>query len=323
MFKRNYVLKLATALLLILFLAFFLYKRGYFVVIEKISFDEIVILLLITLTSYFVAGFQIYYLVKKQNYISISLSDTLLLPISMSLYSYIIPTNGGLLFSVFFLNKKYNIDTSKSFSIGIFSVYISLIITGIFGVVSCIISNNYSFWILSISFILISISFIISVLNRLFQKLHFKEFSFINRIKLYLNKIVIQSNNLLRNKSILFVNIIINVIYLILAFISYQWLNVILEINLSLTSVFIIVLITKVSSLIRLVPGNIGLNELYTGGIFKIIGKDPGIGIVFSIIQRITAMIVFIPLGILHTFFNSRLIKWGDLVNLRKGSTEM
>jgi hypothetical protein len=319
MIKRKDAIKLLTALLLIALIIFFLYKKKYFIVIEKVSVIDFIILTLLTLVSYFTAGFQIYYLVKKQNKISISLADTLFLPVSMSLFSYIIPTNGGLLYSVFFFKKKYNIDSSRSFSIGIFSVYISLIITGIFGVASCVYSDNYNFWLLAISIVLIFLSLMINILNRYIQKIRFKKSSLISRIVLYLDRIVVHSNNLIMNKEILIVNIIINIVYLALSLISYQWLNVVLELHLPLTSIFVIILITRVSSLIKLLPGNLGLEELYTGGIFKIIGRDPGVGIVFSLILRFTTVVLFIPLGILHTFFNIELINLRDLINFRKG----
>jgi hypothetical protein len=319
--KRDYAIKLLVALALIGLIIFFLYKKKYFNVLEKISVTDFVILTSFTLIGYFTSGFQMYYLVKKQNKIAISLTDTLLLPLSMSLFSYIIPTNGGLLYSVFFLKKKYQIDSTKSFSIGIFSIYISFIITGIFGIVSCIYSKNYNGWILLISLILIFLSLIINVLNRLFYNIRFKKSSLISKSILYLDRIVIHSNNLIMDKEILFFNIIINIVYLGLSLISYQWLNIILEINLPLTSIFIIILITRVSSLIRLLPGNLGLEELYTGGIFKIIGRDPGVGIIFSLILRFTTILVFIPLGILHTVYNMKLLRFGDILNLRKSLT--
>src|SRR4030042_966706 len=105
--RKNDVNRLIIALLLIVLIIWFLYRKDYFAVLEKVSFSDVIILTFFTLLTYFTAGFQIYYLVKKQNKMSISLADTLLLPVSMSLFSYIIPANGGLLYSVFFLKKKY------------------------------------------------------------------------------------------------------------------------------------------------------------------------------------------------------------------------
>lgn len=148
-------IKFIISFILIFFLLYFLNQKGCFLVIKKISFFDITFLTLLTLLSYFINGFQIYYLVKTQNNISISLIDTLMLPLSMSLFSYIIPANGGLLYSVYFLKKKYNISSSKGFSIGIVSIYISFIITGIFGLISVIITEKLNILIFILSILLI------------------------------------------------------------------------------------------------------------------------------------------------------------------------
>ena len=46
------------------------------------------------------------FMIKEQEKISITTADKLLLPISMSLFGYIIPTNGSMLYSIYFLKKK-------------------------------------------------------------------------------------------------------------------------------------------------------------------------------------------------------------------------
>jgi hypothetical protein len=316
MIKRKEIIKFILALLIIALLIYYLYANNYFIVISKVSALDFLFLTSLTLLSYFASGLQMYYLIKKQNNISISVADTLFLPLSMSLFSYIIPTNGGLLYSVFFLKKKYKIDSTKSFSIGIFSIYISFFITGVFGVFSCIYSEKYNFWMLSISFALIFLPFIINVINKYFQRIKSRNGSLLNKLLFYLNSVVVHSNNFIQNKEVIFVNLIINLIYLVLSLLTYQLLNIILEAELPLTSIFVIILITRVSSLIRLLPGNLGLEELYTGGIFKLIGRDPGIGIVFSLILRFTTIILFIPFGILHTLLNTKFFKFKDFNNL-------
>jgi hypothetical protein len=63
-------------------------------------------------------------------------------------------------------------------------------------------------------------------------------------------------------------------------------------------------MISRVSSLIRFLPGNIGLEEFYSAGIFKIISNDPAFGVLFALINRFMTLIIIIPIGIVHTVFN-------------------
>ena len=310
-FKNS--IKLFIALVLIFSLLLFLHQKRYFSVVEKITGMNFLILTLLTLLSYFVSGYQMYYLVKKQNNISISLSDTLLLPISMSLFSYVIPTNGGLLYSVYFLKKKYNIDSTKGFSIGIFSIYISFIISGVFGIISCFLSEMFNFWILTLSIGLILSPIFVNIFNHFISKFQFKNESILHRIQFFMNSMLSHSNDFITNKSVFVLNIFINILYFAITLISYQYLNLILKINLPLTSVFLILIISRVSSLVRFLPGNIGIEELYMASIFKIVGKDPSIGLIVSIILRITTIILFIPLGIIHSIINLKYINFLDL----------
>ncbi len=314
--KRKDVFKLFLAFALIGLIIFLLYKKGYFSVMENISLFDFSILISLTLLSYFVAGFQIFYLVKKQNKISLSFADTLLLPIAMSLFSYVIPTNGGLIYSAFFLKQKYHIHPTKGFSIGIFSVYISLIITGIFGIVFYFFPGNHNAWVLMASIILIFLSLIINLVNRIIQRLNLKRFVVLRKLQSYVDRIVIHSNNLIMDKETMIVNIVINIVYLILAFVAYEWLNIVVKTDLPLFSVFIILLITRISSLLRFLPGNLGLEELYTAGIFSLLGKDPAIGVIFSLLLRFSTICLFVPLGILHTIYNSEPLKLRNLKNI-------
>ena len=212
----------------------------------------------------------------------------------------------------FFFKKKYNLDASKGFSVGVVSIFISFIITSIFGIISCIYTDNFYIWILGMSFVLIFSPIVFNFFNKIFQKYSFKKAGLLYRMKSFINTIFLHSNGLMIDRSAIFVNILINVLYFTLSFVSYQWLKIILHVNLPLTSIFLILLISRISSLVRLLPGNLGLEELYMASIFEIIGKAPGIGIVFSLILRATTIMVFVPFGIIHFVINLKHIKLLD-----------
>ncbi len=307
------VLKYSIAFILITVIFYYLLSNGYFDVLEKVTINDFLILTSITFFSYCVAGLQIYYLTKVQNGILIKLADVVLLPISMSLFSYIIPTNGGMLYSVFFLKKKYNVDSSKGFSIGVVSIYISFIITGVFGVISIAVIDNVNLWVLPISVALIISPVILHFFNALFKQFRFRKDTIWFRIQNYIDSIIKSANQMMKHRKVVMVNIVISLLYFVLVYFSYQWMSHILDLNLSITSIFVIILITRISSLIRLLPGNLGLEEMYMAGIFKFIGQSVGVGIVFTLLLRLTTVVLFIPLGIIHFLVNLEYLKINDL----------
>ena len=314
-------LKILVSVLLVVILYSILFDKGYFDTLKEISLEDFFSLVLLTLVGYFTMGFQIGYMLKLQSGVKLELMDKLLLPLSMSLFGYIIPANGGLIYSVYFLKSKYDLDSSKGFSIGIVSIYISLIISGFFGLGMCFldsVSGKLSIICLSI-FLILSPAFVF-ISNKIIQLLNFKEGGFLFKAQVYLNEIVKSSNYLMNNKKILIMNFFYTFLYILITFVSFDLLNKLLNLKLDLVSVFLLLVITRVSSLLRVLPGNLGVEELYMAGIFKFVGADSGLGIIFNLILRLTTIVLFIPLGIIHFMLNIKYIKLKDLFRRNKGS---
>ena len=311
-------IKILVSLSLIIIILIYLYKEGIFNVVRQCDLFDFGILVLLTFSGYIVAGYQLFFLVKVQNEVSLKLSDLVLLPFSMSLFAYIIPANGGLLYSVFFLGKKYHVDSSKGFSIGIFSIYTSFIITGIIGLVVSVILGKIISWLMIVSLVCILSPWVVILCNRLYQRISFKKDSFLHRLQNYVNKVIVSSNDLIINKTTLFITIIINLLLILLLYSSYYWLTLIFGITISPVSLVFLMLLLRISSLIRILPGNLGIEELFAAGIFGLIGKDPAMGLLFALFIRLSAIVLFAPLGIFHTVFNLRYFTKGDFRSLLK-----
>ena len=216
-------LKILLSVLLVVILFSILFNRGYFESLKEISKKDFCLLVLLTLLGYFTMGFQMGYMLKLQSGVKLELMDKLLLPLSMSLFGYVIPANGGLIYSVYFLKSKYDLDSSKGFSIGIVSIYISLIISGFFGLGMCLLESiSGKFSIICLSIFLILSPFFVFVANKIIQLLNFKEGGFFFKIQDYVNEIVKSSNHLMSNKKILIMNFYYTFLYILITFVSFD-----------------------------------------------------------------------------------------------------
>ena len=314
------ILKLLFAVIIIIAITFYLYKNDEFKILSNCNASEFFILICITYAAYLVNGYQMYFLVHEQNRIKLTLPDILILPLSMSLFAYIIPTNGGLLYSVYFLKKKYGIDTSKGFSIGIFSVYLSLIISGIIGLVIAFISIEMRLALILISIIFIFMPLIVYAVNLILQNIKFKK-AIVIKFQTYIDSMVVGSNSLMIDKKVAVVNIVISFVQIVITFISYYWLVLMLDIKIAAASLVLIVLLLRISGLIRILPGNLGIEELFAAGIFGATGFSPSTGMLFSILLRFSTFFLIIPFGIFHTVFNSESLKLSDLKQILKVSS--
>ena len=315
--KRIDIIKILSAVLLISGIFYYLNQNDTFKVLNEVSLSDFGWLTLLTFTGYVTMGLQMYFMIKQQYGIKISAVDVVLLPLSMSLFAHIIPTNGGMIYSAYFLNSKYGVKASEGFSVGIVTLYISFIISGVFGVVSYFFLQNVGIEILYISIPLILSPYLVSFTNSKLQTVEFTRYKFLAKLQRFINEMVSSSTQMMKRKDILLTNIVLTFVYLLITFVSFEWLNRILDIELDLFSVLLILIITRISSLLRFLPGNIGIQELYMGTIFKVIDKSASLGVVFSLLLRLTTIVLFVPLGLVHFLANTKHIKikeiWGRL----------
>lgn len=309
--KRSSI-KTFISILLIVIIFYFLNNSGYLEPILEIKKSVFLSLLALALLSFFVLGFQMGFMIKEQEKISLTISDKLFLPLSMSLFGYIIPSNGSMFYSIYFLKKKYNIDSSKGLSIGLASVYISFIVSGVFGVFLFIFAEK-NVLILTSSLILIFTPKIVSLANKIQMKISLNSGGYLAKLQSFINSSILSSSSLMSNYKILIANYLFTLIYIIITFISFNLLNEALNLRLESSSIFFILIITRISSLIRILPGNLGVEEVYMAGIFKIIGQAMEKGVVFSILGRAVALIIIIPFGIAHFMINLKHVSFKEI----------
>lgn len=278
----------------------------------------LLVYLLLTLFWSYLSGLQLYILLQKQN-VKLKLIDQLLLPMSMALSGYIIPANGGMLFSLYYFKKKYNLNSLESVSIGVYVIYISLLLSGVFGLVYCFLYKKNVVVILTMSVLFILFPFIIKKGIDLIGKINNKRFKIIERIIDVLSRIVNSTNRSLIDKGVFSKIIGLNLLMIILNIVSMYWLMLILHVEAPFVSVVLIVLFLRLSSIIRILPGNFGIDELFAGGIFLFFGLTASDGILISVYSRIVSLVfLIIPLGVTHIFLNRAILTIADLKKIKQ-----
>lgn len=325
--KIKDIIKLIISLIIISAILYYLFSRHYFDVAGQISLTNWAILTGLTLLSYLASGLQMYFLIKHVSGTGLRLTDVLFMPMSMSLFSYFIPTNGGFLYSMYFMKKKYRIETSHSFSVGVASIYLSFILSGLALLITGIVLGNTEYYIIIISLLLILSPVLVYYFNKLVQKIPLKSGSLAERVKCYLDSVVLNSHRLMVSRRLILINAGLTLLALIILFLIYFWINKTLKMELPLLSIIALIATMRVSGLIRLLPGNLGLEELFTAGLFGIVGQNPALGLVFSVFFRFCTFVIMIPAGVIHTAFNVQYFSFKDVrkllvLNRKKGSTE-
>lgn len=306
---KNKILPFAKQLLsLILFgavLWYLLRQNNVTNIFKNIRALDFFILFFLFLFSYLPSGIQMRLLLRESN-VNLSLFDTLLLPVSMSLWAYIIPANGGFLYSLFFLSKKYNCKLSNSSSVGIFTIYLSFILSGISGViVAFLLPFNSALICLGTSLLCIMIPMVAHICNTVLKKLVFN-LPFLTKISLFADNIVSNCNLWLFDRKVIITNTFIVILQLLSTYILYAWILLMLDIKIDPVMLILIVLAMRISALIRILPGNLGIEEIVTGTFFAMAGLSLDFGLLIATTLR-CVQICILPLGIIHSICNNVL----------------
>jgi len=313
----------AVGLLLLFYIAVKIFGNPeYLVLMRHVSFSQVIISLLIGFFLFLINGYILAYLVKQHYWTTIKCIDMVVLPFMMHLFSYIIPFRGGLLFSALFLKIKYNIRVTEGIAIGVFTLIISLIITGLCGIYFAV-SNGMlcSVWsFLSILFILSPL--VVVILGRFVRDIELKPGSVPDKIKTIICSISSSSQRLLtdyrRSLVIFFLTIASNIGYVIfLYFIAF-----ILQMNTTIDRIIMFALMMRLSTIVRLAPGNLGVQEFFSGGAYYMLGGSLNDGLAMALFVRFISLMLTFFIGIGGLLMNMNRIRFQEIKRLWKETAQ-
>jgi uncharacterized membrane protein YbhN (UPF0104 family) len=293
--------------LIVLSLYLVIKQEKYHSLLNQITFYDFLISIAITLIIFFFTGLQISYLTNKQYNISLKKEDYFLLPIIMHLWSYIIPFRGGLIFSSIFLNQKYKLKLSHGISIGFYTFFISLILTGIYGLYFSI--ENHSMVLFVVSIFLIAGPLFVFLANLLLKKLNFKN-KFIERLKVFIENIFNNLSSFFNQWTTNFIVFAIIFSSILVYVLWFYYGSYSLGLDYSFSQIILVALITRLSVITRIIPGNMGVQELFSGGALVLAGGSLSDGIVISLFIRLSALIIAISAGILGMLINRKYLSY-------------
>ncbi|MEQ9063005.1 MAG: lysylphosphatidylglycerol synthase domain-containing protein [Vicingaceae bacterium] len=273
-------------------------EKEAILLLNRLTVGNIGVSILIAAILYFINGEQIRFLVKRSSGIVMKRSDSLILPASMNLWSYIFPVRGGLLFSMFYIKTKYNVKLSQGFSIGLFTFILSTSIAGGFGLYLGITNNQIISYFSLISLLLLLSPVFTFLSSGLLKKLLSIELGFFNTIMKIVHKTLSEFNEHIKDvRSTAF---IVGSIFLSISVYIFwvYWAVNSFGMNLKMTSVILLAIVLRLSVIARFIPGNLGVQELLSGAAFQIVGENPMNGILVALFIRLCALSLGIAFGI-------------------------
>ena len=219
--------------------------------------------------------------------------------ICMQSFGNYLPLNAGVIYNAGYLKTQKNLPVTKFVSLMASSTMLMILAYGFIGTV-ILLFHFFSSGNISISMIVILLLFIIAGLIFLFVPI--TSFKKKNRIVKWIDSIQSGWKMIRKNKVILVKITIIHTITLILLSVRFLLIFRDLNIDIGITGIIILTIMTTVLRFNSIFPGNLGLRESVAGGVSKSFGFSFNIGLLAGIIDRIVAMFWIFLLGIIFSF---------------------
>lgn len=301
----NILSYLAMIVLLVIVFCVFI-RKNEIELLCRIDFFSFVVLIGFTLVFYMVGGLQ-YYVLKDMYGINLEKKDILLLPVSMNLWSFIMPLQGSAFFFMLFLKHRHKVKISDSLSITIFLYLITVFFAGLVGIIFAVIYN--------LTFSLFSLISLIFLLNPLFVVLGNKiasrvpegKIKFIKSVIAFSKRTAGNMNSMWMNYKYVAIFLALIICRMLVSTFWYMWIVRILGYHdVPFLSLLLLALWLTVSLIVRFTPNNWGVLQLVSGLMFSLIALSPQQGVMISMVASATLTIVAFTLGVAANLYYLR-----------------
>jgi hypothetical protein len=96
----------------------------------------------------------------------------------------------------------------------------------------------------------------------------------------------------------------INILHIGITVGWYSWMSKILDLNLSYLAILMLTMIQRISFILKFTPGNLGVNQLFSGIAIYLVNEDIAKGIILSMFGSAIVILLVFSLGSFVTLYN-------------------
>ena len=301
--KNRKTLLFSAVVLLFVVVAWLTFKNTDFLpVLQMIEWQDFLLNFLLRLAFFISFGIIMWVGFRLHYQLSIQPLDVLTLPLMMHVFTYLMPLKGGLLFQIFYSRSKYYLDLSEGFSLGITVFLISVLLSVVVGLAISLNMNpvpgvlTYLLAVMGLGLVLLAIVLpFIPTEQKVTQRLVARLFNFLIRVRMQV-----------KNFALLGGLIVSTLLSVFIQSLWYWQTTHILGINSTFAPIVLMVLFLRIFLVVRLVPGNLGVQELVIGVIYSAAGFTLEQGLMVAFLTRLVSVILAGTIGLTSLYSNMR-----------------
>jgi uncharacterized membrane protein YbhN (UPF0104 family) len=283
--------------------------------LEGIGLQGILLNLLIGTVYFFSFGILMKVVYSHHYKMDLSWADSFSLPFSMHLWTYILPMKGGLIYQTFFVKAKYKLDMSKGFSVGVLVFAASLLITCfVGGALSFLVPNALPLQLMLLAMFGCLLFFLFA--GRFVKKPSEPKQGLINRLIQFVQQVLYQFNEQTKDKTLLFKLILVTIASTLLHALWFFHCAYVLGYEPDAIGILLATLVIRIVMLFRVLPGNLGLQEVMIGSVFLAAGLGLQEGLTTGILMRLSSVILAMLFGATGLYFNFRYFETDSISDL-------
>lgn len=282
---------------------------------EKIGLQGMLVNLLIGTVYFYSFGILMKVVYNHHYKMDLSWTDTFTLPFSMHLWTYILPMKGGLIYQTFFVKAKYKLDMSKGFSVGVLVFAASLLITCfVGGALSFLVPNAFPLQLMLLAMFGCLLFFLLA--GRFVKQPSESREGLINRLIQFVQEVLYQFNEQTKDKTLLFKLILVTLGSTLLHALWFYHCAYILGYEPNAIGILLATLVIRIVMLFRVLPGNLGLQEVMIGSVFLAAGLGLQEGLTTGILMRLSSVILAMLIGSVGLYVNFRYFETDSISGL-------
>ncbi len=264
--------------------------------------------ILLVFPVFFSGGIGLRLLYSRMSNTRLSVYDTLTLPVVINLWGFIIPFQGSFIYTLSYIKSKYRKSLSDSVRVYLLSFSISMSVAGFIGMIFYLSTNMYVprlFFL--VSFLLFINPGFLYLISMPFDIFNSPEPGWIKKGLDWAGR-VFSFHDV--DGKLIFNLVLVNILHVAVTTLWSYWIVISLNLNLTIIQLILIALLMKLTLLVKLTPGNVGISQFASGGITLLVGGTASDGFLLSSFQYISIIFVSFTLGTLCTIINMKYFKW-------------
>jgi hypothetical protein len=296
--------------------AFTFRKVDLSLVLAGVTLGSFALVLLMGLAKFYAYGLVLRVLFREQYQVQLAYSEALTLPLMMVLFVYVLPFKGGLIFQTFYMKHRHQLDLSKGYSLGLMFFFVNLVLTVLLGLglnfYLKLESGAILYLLLLMASGLIALPLVLKLVPADQPGKKGVLYGFIS----FLNEVKSQLRDQLSNMRMLGRLILSDGILAVIQTIWYQSCATMLGFESAFFPTLLVVLVLRIALLLRLLPGNLGFQELIIAVVFTAAGFSLEEGLLLALVIRLVSVLLALTIGVGGLYANLRSMNLNSLRSL-------